>query len=267
MLSFLALLNPGDRVVIPDPYFVIYKHLCRVVGAEPVYLDTYPDFEITGERLERAMGKGAAMVIINSPCNPTGAVPRGARLREIAAIAARAGAYILSDEVYDFFCYDGPHESVGASSRDALVVGGYSKAFGMPGWRLGYAAGPREILAEMTKLQQYSFICAPAPLQHAVLDAYRIDMRPVLDAYRRKRDLLCDGLAEKFRFVRPEGAFYLFPEAPGGSGAEFVRRAVEEKLILVPGSVFSERDTHFRISFAAPDDTLRQGVEILNRLA
>ncbi len=267
MLSFLALLNPGDRVVIPDPYFVIYKPLCRVVGAEPVYLDTYPDFEITGERLERAMGKGAAMVIINSPCNPTGAVPRGARLREIAAIAARAGAYILSDEVYDFFCYDGPHESVGASSRDALVVGGYSKAFGMPGWRLGYAAGPREILAEMTKLQQYSFICAPAPLQHAVLDAYRIDMRPVLDAYRRKRDLLCDGLAEKFRFVRPEGAFYLFPEAPGGSGAEFVRRAVEEKLILVPGSVFSERDTHFRISFAAPDDTLRQGVEILNRLA
>jgi aspartate aminotransferase/aminotransferase len=267
LLTYLVLLNPGDRVVIPDPYFVIYKHLCRLVGAEPVYLDTYPDFTITPERLARALEGGAALVILNSPSNPTGMILHGDRLREIAALADAAGAQILSDEVYDFFAYDHVHESAGAFSPRAMVVGGYSKAFGMPGWRLGYAAGPGEIVREMIKIQQYSFICAPSVLQHAVVDAHRVDMRAVLDAYRRKRDLVCDGLAKKFRFSRPEGSFYLFPEAPGGSGAEFIRRAVEEKLILVPGSVFSERDTHFRLSFAASDDTLRRGVEILNRLA
>lgn len=267
MLAYLALLNPGDRVVIPDPYFVIYKHLCRFVGAEPVFMDTYPDFAITPGRLERAIGKGAALIILNSPCNPTGMMLHGDRLREISALAARKGAHILSDEVYDFFAYDRPHESMGACSGDALVLGGYSKAFGMPGWRLGYAAGPKELLREMIKLQQYSFICAPSVLQHGVIDAHRVDMRPVLDAYRRKRDLVCGGLEGKYRLVRPEGAFYLFPEAPGGNGAEFVRRAVEKKLILVSGSVFSERDTHFRLSFAASDETLRRGVEILNGLA
>ncbi|MEI6633889.1 MAG: aminotransferase class I/II-fold pyridoxal phosphate-dependent enzyme [Chlamydiota bacterium] len=267
MLAFLVLLNPGDRAVIPDPYFVIYKHLCRLVGAEPVFLDTYPDFTVTPERLERAIGKGAALVILNSPSNPTGMILHGDRLREIAAIAARTGAHILSDEVYDFFAYDRPHESMGAFSPDALIVGGYSKSFGMPGWRVGYAAGPREILREMIKIQQYSFICAPSVLQHGVIGAYRVDMRATIDAYRKKRDMVCGGLQGKYRFIRPEGAFYLFPEAPGGSGAAFVHAAVGRKLILVPGSVFSERDTHFRLSFAAPDETLRRGVEILNELA
>lgn len=267
VLAFLVLLNPGDRVVIPDPYFVIYKHLCRLVHAEPVFMDTYPDFAVTPERLERAIGKGAALVILNSPNNPTGRIPRGDALRGIAAVAAKAGALILSDEVYDFFSYDRPHESMGAFSPEALVVGGYSKSFGMPGWRIGYAAGPKEILREMLKIQQYSFICAPAPLQHGVTGAYRVEMGATLAAYRRKRDLVCAGLERKYRFTRPEGAFYLFPEAPGGNGAEFVRAAIEKKLILVPGSVFSERDTHFRLSFAASDEMLRRGVEILNELA
>lgn len=267
MLAYLVLLNPGDRVVIPDPYFVIYKHLCRLVGAEPVYLDTYPDFAVTPERLARVLEGGAALIILNSPSNPTGVILHGDRLREIAALAKRAGAHILSDEVYDFFAYDRPHESAGAFSPEAVVVGGYSKAFGMPGWRLGYAAGPKEILREMIKIQQYSFICAPSVLQHAVIGAYRIPMQGTLDAYRRKRDLICKGLEGKYQFTRPEGAFYLFPGAPGGSGTEFVRRAIEQKLILVSGAVFSERDTHFRLSFAAPDDTLLRGVELLNRLA
>jgi aspartate aminotransferase/aminotransferase len=218
MLAYLVLLNPGDRVIIPDPYFVIYKHLCRLVGAEPVFMDTYPDFTVTPERLERAIGKGAALVILNSPSNPTGMILHGDRLREISALAARKGTHILSDEVYDFFAYDRPHESMGAYSKDALVVGGYSKAFGMPGWRLGYAAGPKEMLTEMIKIQQYSFICAPSVLQHAVIGAHRVDMRATLDVYRKKRDMVCGGIREKYRFVRPEGAFYLFPEAPGGAG-------------------------------------------------
>ena len=266
MLAFLVLVNPGDRVIIPDPYFVIYKHLCALVGAVPVFLDTYPDFDITAERLERAMREGAKLVIINNPCNPTGALIDGAQLRSIAALAAKWGVVVLSDEVYDFFAYDAAHECMGRYSESALVLGGYSKTFGVPGWRIGYAAGPREVIGEMIKLQQYSFICAPSVLQHGVLGALGVDMGARLMEYRRKRDMVCEGLRGTYRFVRPRGAFYLFPEAPGGSGSAFAQRAIEKKLIIVPGSVFSERDTHFRISFAASDRTLDRGIEVLRSL-
>lgn len=266
MLAFLVLVNPGDRVIIPDPYFVIYKHLCALVGAVPVFLDTYPDFDITAERLERAMREGAKLVIINNPCNPTGALIDGAQLRSIAALAAKWGVVVLSDEVYDFFTYDAAHECMGRYSESALVLGGYSKTFGVPGWRIGYAAGPREVIGEMIKLQQYTFICAPSVLQHGVLGALGVDMGARLTEYRRKRDMVCEGLRGMYRFVRPRGAFYLFPEAPGGSGGAFVQRAIEKKLIIVPGSVFSERDTHFRISFAAANHTLERGIEVLRSL-
>jgi len=266
MLAFLVLVNPGDQVVIPDPYFVIYKHLCALVGAAPVFLDTYPDFGITAERLEHIIRKNTKLVIINNPCNPTGTLIDGAQLKSIAALAAKEGAVVLSDEVYDLFAYDAPHESMGRYSQSALVLGGYSKTFGMPGWRIGYAAGPRPIIREMIKLQQYSFICAPSVLQHGVLGALGVDMSTRLSEYRRKRDMVCDGLKGIYRFVRPRGAFYLFPEAPGCSGSAFTRRAIEKKLILVPGSVFSERDTHFRISFAAADRTLERGIEALRSL-
>lgn len=267
MLAFLALVNPGDRVVIPDPYFVIYKHLCALVGAEPVFLDTYPDFDVTAERLERALRKKTRLVIVNNPCNPTGALVDGARMKGIAELAAREGATILSDEVYDLFAYDAPHECMGKYSGSALVLGGYSKTFGIPGWRIGYAAGPRGMIGEMIKLQQYSFVCAPSVLQRGVVGALGVDMSARLAEYRRKRDMICDGLEGLYRFVRPRGAFYLFPEAPGGSGSAFVERAIAKKLILVPGSVFSERDTHFRISFAASERTLQRGIEALRSLA
>ncbi|MDD5557504.1 MAG: pyridoxal phosphate-dependent aminotransferase [bacterium] len=268
LLSFLALLNPGDRVVIPDPYFVIYKHMCRLVGAEAVFLDTYPDFRITAERLDRAFGRrGARAVVLNNPSNPTGNLIGGDGLREIADLCGRRDALIISDEVYDFFAYDASHESTARHAADALVLGGHSKTFGIPGWRVGYAAGPAAVIREMVKLQQYSFVCAPSPLQRGVLRAYAVDMGGRLAAYRRKRDLVCAGLEGKYSFVRPGGAFYLFPEAPGGSGAAFVERALGRRLILVPGAVFSERDTHFRLSFAAPDEVLRRGIEALRELA
>ncbi len=267
MLAFLVLVNPGDQVVIPDPYFVIYKHLCALVGATPVFLNTYPDFDVAAERLEPVIRKTTKLVIINNPCNPTGALIDGAELKGIAALAAKGEVVILSDEVYDLFTYDAPHECMGRYSESALVLGGYSKTFGMPGWRIGYAAGPRRIISEMIKLQQYSFVCAPSVLQRGVLGALEVDMSARVSEYRRKRDMVCDGLKGIYRFVRPRGAFYLFPEAPGCSGSAFIRRAIEKKLILVPGSVFSERDTHFRISFAASDRTLERGIEALRSLA
>ncbi len=138
----------------------------------------------------------------------------------------------------------------------------------MTGWRLGYAAGPEAVISQMTKLQQYTFVCAPSPLQYAALKALDVPMKDAVLAYRRKRDMVFEGLGKKFELVKPEGAFYIFPKAPGGmTASEFVTQAIDRNVLIIPGNVFSERDTHFRISYATTDEKLRQGVDILNSLA
>ena len=138
----------------------------------------------------------------------------------------------------------------------------------MTGWRLGYAAGPEPIIAQMTKLQQYTYVCAPSPLQYAALRAMDVPMRDAVNAYRRKRDIVYDALGKKFELVKPDGAFYIFPKAPtGASASDFVASAIERNVLIIPGNVFSERDTHFRISYATTDEKLKQGCEILNSLA
>jgi aspartate aminotransferase/aminotransferase len=138
----------------------------------------------------------------------------------------------------------------------------------MTGWRLAYAAGPAEIISQMTKLQQYTFVCAPSPLQHAALKALDVPMGEAVSAYRRKRDIVYDELRGKFEVVKPAGAFYIFPKAPAGQTAsDFVAKAIENNVLIIPGNVFSERDTHFRISYATTDEKLTQGCEILSRLA
>jgi len=266
MLAFLTLVDPGDRVAIPDPYFVLYKHICSLAGGEAVFIDTYPDFYPTAERIRKSGGGKAKLLVVNNPSNPTGALLGGEDLADIAALARKNGSVILSDEVYDSFVYDGPHESMGKYSDRALVLGGYSKMFGMPGWRIGYAAGPKKIIDEMIKLQQYSFVCAPSIMQHAVLGAFDIDMRKIIADYGRKRDLVYEGIKDLYKCARPGGAFYLFPAAPGGSGEDFAARALAKKLILVPGSVFSERDSHFRLSFAVSDRVLDRAIEALRGL-
>ena len=134
----------------------------------------------------------------------------------------------------------------------------------MTGWRVGYAAGPEAIIAQMTKLQQYTFVCPPTPFQFAALKALDVSMTDAVAAYRRKRDLIFDRLSRKFEVVKPEGAFYIFPKAPAGLPAsEFVAKAIENNVLIIPGNVFSERDTHFRISYATTDDKIAKGCDIL----
>jgi aspartate aminotransferase/aminotransferase len=138
----------------------------------------------------------------------------------------------------------------------------------MTGWRLGYAAGPEAVISQMTKLQQYTFVCAPSPLQYAALAAMDVSMGDAVAAYRRKRDLVFERLSRKFEVVRPDGAFYIFPKAPaGGTAGDFVARAIENNVLIIPGNVFSERDTHFRISYATTDEKLAAGCDVLCSLA
>jgi aspartate aminotransferase/aminotransferase len=136
----------------------------------------------------------------------------------------------------------------------------------MTGWRVGFVHGPAEVIDTMIKLQQYSFVCAPQPAQWAAAVAMDVKLDGHVQDYRRKRDLLVDGLSDRYELVTPGGAFYAFPKAPGGSGSKFVKRAIEENLLVIPGSIFSRHDTHFRISYAADDAVIERGIEVLRRL-
>jgi aspartate aminotransferase/aminotransferase len=147
------------------------------------------------------------------------------------------------------------------------VIDGFSKSHGMTGWRLGYIHGPSEIIETMTKLQQYTFVCAPQPVQWAGALAMDVPMDKYVADYKRKRDLIYSGLADKYEVVKPGGAFYIFPKAPGGKGSEFVTKAIENNVLIIPGNIFSQHDSHFRIAYAAPDKTIERGIEVLRKLA
>jgi aspartate aminotransferase/aminotransferase len=268
MLALTVLLNPGEEVIVFDPCFVMYDALSAVVGAKVVSLDTYPDFRIDLNRVADALTPRTKVIIFNSPANPTGVVAGEAEIRGLAELAAERNVVLISDEIYRAFCYDQTFVSPARYNPQTLVIDGFSKTYGMPGWRLGFAHGPRAIIDAMIKLQQYSFVCAPQPMQWAGAAAMDVDMAPYIAAYRRKRDMLVAGLADDYDLVQPGGAFYLFPRAPWGTATEFVTRAIEQhQLLVIPGNVFSRRDTHFRISYAADDRVIERGIEALQKLA
>jgi len=271
LLAILSVIDPGDQAIFLDPYFVMYKHLVTLAGGESVIVDSYPDFRFHAEKVEKAITPRTKLLMLNSPSNPTGIVMTEREVREAVELARKHDLLILSDEIYEPFLYDsttGGLASPGRIYENTLVLRGFSKSHAMTGWRLGYAFGPAEVLNQMTKLQQYTFVCAPSPFQQAAVAAMDISMRDAVAAYAKKRDLVCKLLSPKFEIARPGGAFYVFPKAPGGqTGAEFVARAIEKNVLVIPGGVFSERDTHFRISYAATDETIQRGCEILCGLA
>ena len=188
-------------------------------------------------------------------------------MKALAQLCRQRGVLLISDEVYRTFCYDQPFATPATWNEDVLVVDGFSKSHGMTGWRLGFAHGPGRLIAEMAKLQQFSFICAPSMVQYAGVVALDRDLTAQTDAYRRKRDMVVAALAEDFDLATPEGAFYAFPRAPWGTGTEFVAAAIRRNLLIIPGNVFSRRDTHFRISYAVDDATLKRGLDVLRELA
>jgi aspartate aminotransferase/aminotransferase len=272
LLAFLTLVDPGDEVIIPDPYFVIYKHVINMLGGRCVFVNSYPDFRLPVKGIAEAITDKTKLIILNSPANPTGAVCDEGEIRRLAGIAADADVPVLSDEIYEAFCYDRPCPSIADFYPKTLLLKGFGKSYGMTGWRMGYATGPaavNDIIEQMTKLQQYTFVCAPTPFQHGAAAALDCDISGHVAAYRRKRDMIYDGLKDVYELVRPQGAFYAFVKAPGwaASGTEFVQKAIANNLLIIPGGVFSERDTHFRISYATTDSKIRQGIDTLRKLA
>jgi len=275
VLAMLTLVDPGDEVVFADPYFVMYSHLINLAGGKCAAVDTYPDFRPDPQRIADAITDKTRMLIINSPANPTGCVYSEQELRDIAEIAAKRELLVVSDEIYNLFCYDQPFASMAPLYENTLLLRGFSKSYAMTGWRMGWCTGPHRIIERMTMLQQYSFVCAPSMAQAAGIAALKTDMSEQVAAYKRKRDMVCDALGEKFGLVKPGGAFYAFVPAPiqrdssqaGGSGTAFVEKAIANNVLIIPGNVFSTKDTHFRLSYATSDETLARGLDILNSLA
>ncbi len=281
VLAMLACVGPGDEVIIPDPFFVMYKHLVTLAGATAVYVDTYPDFQTTAVRLEKAITPRTKLILFNSPSNPTGVVSTPTVLKEVAELAHKHNVLVIADEIYDDFCYEkqsvpGAKDakprcpSLASYTDQILLMRGYSKTWGMTGWRLGWVAGPKPIIEQMTKLQQYSFVCAPSMVQVAGVKALDVDMSEHVAAYARKRDRVVSRLKGSYELTTPGGAFYAFPKVPeklGLTGQQFVEKAIAENLLIIPGNVFSQRDTHFRISYACDDAMLDRGLDILCDLA
>jgi aspartate/methionine/tyrosine aminotransferase len=267
LLASLALINPGDEIIIPDPYFVMYEYQVLLMGGVPIFVDTYPDFRLREEALIRALSKKTKFIIVNSPNNPAGAVYPEGDLRMVARIARERDLLVLSDDIYDNFVFDQPTCScLGQFYEKTITFGGFSKGWAMTGWRLGYVAGPREIIQQMITLQQYTFSSVLSFAQKAAIKALDYNVDDYIEQYKKKRDLIYGGLKEKYRVQKPGGAFYIFPEVPGGNGEAFVEKAIQQNLFVIPGSVFSKRNTHIRISFAAPEETLLRGIEVLNRI-
>ena len=267
MLALSVLVNPGDEVIVFDPYFVMYKHLVTLAGGTCRLINTYPNFQIDLDKVRAAITPKTKAIICNSPCNPTGYVATEAELKGLAELAAEKNVCLISDEIYREFCYDRPFVSPAKWNDRTLVIDGFSKSHSMTGLRLGFAHGPSYLVQQMIKLQQFTFVCAPQPVQWAGLAALECDISDRVADYANKRQYMLDELSGLYDIRGAEGAFYLFVKAPWGTGTEFVAKAIENDLLIIPGNVFSQADTHFRISFAAEDKTLERGVEILKRIA
>lgn len=270
-LAFMAVLNPGDEAIVSDPYFVLYPALGQVSGARVIPCDTYPDFRLTAERVEPMLTSRTKILLVNSPGNPSGVVLSSTEWRDLVDLCERRGVLLISDEIYDQFTYadareDGVCPSPARLTENMLLVRGFGKTYGCTGWRMGYVAGPKPILQQMQKLQQYTFVCPPSMAQYGMIGAFDVDMSPQIEAYQRRRDTVLaafDGIAH---IEPPGGAFYAFVEVPqrmGLSASAFCEKAIERNVLLIPGKVFSKRDTHFRLSYAVPEDTLARGLEVL----
>ena len=235
-------------------------------------MDSYPDFKLPVEKIAKAITQKTKLIILNSPANPTGAVYSEQEVQQVTELARKHDLIVMSDEIYEDFCYDGVNPCLGRFYEKTLLLKGFSKRSAMTGWRMGYAAcsnALKDLMESMKMIQQYTFVCAPTPFQIATLTALDSDISEYVDQYHKKRDRMVEGLKDSYNIVKPGGAFYLFVQKPdwASTATEFVKRAIEHNVLIIPGNVFSEKDTHFRISYATTDEKIEQGIEILCQLS
>lgn len=272
-LAARALINPGDKVIVPEPIYVSYAPVVELAGGEVVYLktDIQNEFKITPQQIEKVCTKGVKAMMINYPCNPTGASYSRQELLEIAKAAKKLNLLIISDEVYDELTYDFGHTPL-ASLPDmkerVIYLNGFSKAYAMTGFRIGWACGPKNVIAAMTKIHQYTMLCAPINGQMAACEALKNGFNSVQEMkkeYNRRRRFIVDSLnAMGLKCHLPQGAFYVFPsiKSTGETSMDFAKNLLQkQKVALVPGVAFGKScEGYVRISYASSYENLKEAV-------
>jgi aminotransferase len=277
-LAMRAILNPGEEVIIPEPCFVAYKPCVSFAGGVPVPVCSYMEdgFAVKPEQIEAAITPKTKAIWISYPTNPTGGVASRNTLEEIVKMAVKHDLYIISDEIYDRLTYDGRHTCVptipGAYER-TILLNGFSKAYAMTGWRIGYACGAPDIIEAMMKIHQYAMMCAPIMAQVAALEAIKNgfeDSESMIEQYSQRRRVIVKGLNEAgLDCLMPRGAFYVFPsiKETGLSSDEFAERLLfEEKVAVVPGNAFGDcGEGHIRCSYATSIEKIETAIERIAR--
>lgn len=269
-LATQVLVNPGDDVVMTDPGFISYSNLAAVAGGRTKRLETpqRDGFVPDPDRYAELVTGNEALLNLNSPCNPTGAVYPEETLRGLVEVSEDHGIPVLSDEVYDEFVYHGEHVSPAALGDNVVVVNSFSKSFAMTGWRLGYLLAPTDFVEQALKVHQYIQACASSVSQAAGLAALRNARefpRQMRETFRGRRDLLSKGLGEMgVECAEPGGAFYAFPDVSRfGGGTRVAKRLAREGVLTVPGSAFGSRDDNLRISYAAALDDIESALDVM----
>lgn len=275
-LAVRATINPGEEVLIPEPSYVAYKPCVIFSGGTPVTIPTSVEneFKLDGDALEKKITEKTKALVLSYPNNPTGATMNRRELEEIADIAVEHDLIIISDEVYDKLTYDGKHTcfaSLNGMRDRTVLLNGFSKAYAMTGWRLGYACGSAEVIEAMMKIHQYAMLCAPVVSQMAALEALRHgerEMKEMVSQYNQRRKLIVKRLNEiNLPCFEPQGAFYAFPSirSTGLASEQFAERLLkEEKVAVVPGSAFGESGEGFvRCAYAASLEDIN---EAMNRM-
>lgn len=277
-IAVRALVNPGDEVIVPMPSFVCYEPIARMAGAEVVIVNTKAEngFKLTPDELRAAITPKTKLLILPYPNNPTGAILEREELRGLAEVLKDTDIAILSDEIYAELTYGKTHVSIanidGMKDR-TIIASGFSKAYAMTGWRLGYLCGPAAWIKQMTKLHQYAIMCAPTVSQFAAIEALKngdADIEEMCAEYNRRRVFIADGLREiGLPVMMPEGAFYIYPYIGGYglSSEEFCQRLLmEEKCAIVPGTAFGEcGEGYARISYAYSVRHIAEALEKIQR--
>ncbi len=264
----LAFIERGSKVVVPSPSFLGYYTYVKICEAELINLKTHDNqFRVDPENLNEVMGKDVSVIFLNYPNNPTGCVMDQRELKAIAEIAYDYDSVVISDEVYDAIYYDKKPGTL-AGYDNVIVINAFSKSLAMTGWRVGFAIAEQEMLEKMLRIHQLNGVCAPAFAQKAVAEIMiegkdRIITAEMVSEFRKRRDFVYSKLLEMgFKVVKPEGAFYFFPEYNGNS-SEFVERLIMEKgVALTPGIPFGEgNERYFRISYATSMEKLKEAME------
>jgi len=271
-LVLRSLINPGDKIIIPAPNYVSYGPMTELAGGEPVFVDMKDTgFKLTPKLLEKYIDKKTKALLLNYPSNPLGVSYKKKELEEINKVVMKHKVLCITDEVYGDLTYDFDHThfaSLPGAKKNALYLDGFSKSYAMTGWRIGYACGPKEIIAAMTKIHQYSIMCVPITSQMAACEAIHSGRKSVEEMkreYRRRRELMVDGLNNiGLTCHKPEGAFYVFPciKKSGMKSMEFAQKLLKEhKVAVVPGTAFGkEFDDYVRMCYALNIDNLKEAL-------